>query len=71
MYDGFGELSGCAGVKQNGLSTTVIKTNQLLMNKAEVAVYYEIPTKLSTQGEHHVEFLKCLNLLVRKETARL
>jgi hypothetical protein len=35
----------------------VMKTNQLMIYKAKVAVYPEIPTKLSTQGEHHVEFL--------------
>ena len=28
-----------------------------MMYKAEVAVCSEIPTKRSTQGEHHVEFL--------------
>jgi len=35
----------------------VIKTNQLMLYKAKVAVYSEIRTKHSTQGEHHVEFL--------------
>jgi hypothetical protein len=35
----------------------VIKTNQLMLYKAEVAVYFEIRTKHLTQGEHHVEFL--------------
>jgi hypothetical protein len=41
-----------------------------MMYKAEVAVCSEIRTKHSTQSEHHVEFLM-LNLVVRKETARL
>ena len=35
---------------------TVIKTNQLMMNKAKVAVCSEIRTKHSTQSEHHIEF---------------
>ena len=35
----------------------VIKTNQLMMYKAKVAVSYEMCTKHSTQGEHRVEFL--------------
>jgi hypothetical protein len=35
----------------------VIKTNQLMMYKAKVAVCSEIRTKHSTQSEHHVEFL--------------
>jgi len=34
----------------------VIKTNQLMLYKAKVAVYSEIGTKHSTQGEHQVEF---------------
>jgi hypothetical protein len=34
----------------------VIKTNQLMMYKAKVAVCSEISTKHSTQSEHHVEF---------------
>ena len=34
-----------------------IKTNQLMMCKAKVAVCSEISTKHSTQSEHHVEFL--------------
>ena len=38
--------------------------------KAKVAVYSEIRTKHSAQSEHHVEFWM-LNLVVRKETARL
>ena len=38
------------------LSTTVIKTNQLLMYKAKVAVCSDIRTKHSTQSESHVEF---------------
>jgi hypothetical protein len=33
-----------------------IKTIQLLMYKAKVAVCSETRTKHSTQGEHHVEF---------------
>jgi len=36
----------------------VIKTNQLIMYKAKVAVCAEIRIKHSTQSEHHVEFLK-------------
>jgi hypothetical protein len=39
--------------------------------KAKVAVCSEIRTKHSTQSEHHVEFFLLLNLVVRKETARL
>ena len=35
----------------------VIKTNQLMLYKAKVAVYSEIRTKHSKQSEHHVEFL--------------
>jgi hypothetical protein len=38
-------------------STMVIKTNELMMYKAKVAVCSAIRTKHSTQGEHHVEFL--------------
>ena len=38
--------------------------------KAKFAVCSEIRTKHSMQCEHHVEFW-LLNLLVRKETARL
>jgi len=38
------------------LSTTVIKTNQLMIFKAKFAVCSEIRTKHSTQSEHHVEF---------------
>jgi hypothetical protein len=37
--------------------TTVIKTSQLMMYKAKVAVCSEIRKKQSTQSEHHVEFL--------------
>jgi hypothetical protein len=37
---------------------------------AKVAVCSEIRTKHSKQSEHYVEFLM-LNLVVRKETARL
>jgi len=33
------------------------KTNKLMLYKAKVAVCYESRTKLSTQSEHHVEFL--------------
>jgi hypothetical protein len=35
----------------------VIKTNQLIMYKAKVAVCSEMHTKQYTQSEHHVEFL--------------
>jgi hypothetical protein len=35
----------------------VIKTNQLMMDKAKAAVCSEIHTKQSTQSEHHIEFL--------------
>jgi hypothetical protein len=41
-----------------------------MMYKAKVAVCSEIRKKHSTQSEHHVEFLM-LNLVVRRETARL
>jgi len=34
-----------------------IKTNQLMMYTAKAAVCSPIRTKLSTQSEHHVEFL--------------
>jgi len=34
----------------------VVKTNQLVMYKANAAVCPEIRTKQSTQSEHHVEF---------------
>jgi hypothetical protein len=34
-----------------------MKTNQLMMYKAKVAVFSEIRTKHSTQSENHVEFL--------------
>jgi hypothetical protein len=34
----------------------VIKTNQLMLHKAKVAVCSEIRTKRSTQSEQHVEF---------------
>ena len=34
-----------------------VKTNQLMMNKAKVAVCSDIRTKHSTQSERHVEFL--------------
>ena len=42
---------------QETLSTTVIKTNQLMMYKAKVAVCSDIRTKHSTQRERHLEFL--------------
>jgi len=35
----------------------VLKTNQLMMYTAKVAVCSEVRTKQSTQSEHHVEFL--------------
>jgi hypothetical protein len=35
----------------------VIKTDQLMVYKAKVAVCSEIRTKPSTQSERHVEFL--------------
>jgi hypothetical protein len=38
-------------------STTVIKTNQLMLYKAKVAVCSDIRTKHSTQSERHVQFL--------------
>jgi len=38
------------------LSTTAIKTNQLMTYKAKVTLCSEIRTKHSTQSEHHVEF---------------
>jgi hypothetical protein len=38
------------------LSDKVIKTSQLMMYKAKVAVCSEIRTKQSTQSQHHVEF---------------
>jgi hypothetical protein len=42
-----------------------------MMYKAKIAVCSDIRTKHSTQSERHVEFFWKLNLLVRKETARL
>ena len=39
------------------LRTTVIKTSQLMMYKAKVAVCSDIHTKHSTQNEHHIQFL--------------
>jgi hypothetical protein len=39
------------------LSTTVIKTSQLMMYETRIAVCSAIRTKHSTQGENHVEFL--------------
>jgi hypothetical protein len=39
------------------LSTTAIKTNQLITYTAQVALYSEIHAKHSTQSEHHVEIL--------------
>jgi len=41
-----------------------------MMYKPKVDVCSEVRTKPSTQCEHHVEFLM-LNLVARKETARL
>ena len=41
-----------------------------MIYEAKVAVCSEIPTKHSTQSEHHEE-LWILNLVIRKETARL
>jgi hypothetical protein len=35
----------------------VIKTSQLMMYKAKVAVFAEIRTTHSTQNKHHVGFL--------------
>ena len=35
----------------------VIKTNQLMLSKANVTVCSDIHKKHSTQGERHVEFL--------------
>jgi len=35
----------------------VVKTDQLKMYKAKVAVFSEIRTKHPVQSEHHVEFL--------------
>ena len=42
---------------QQTLSNTVIKTNQLMMNKAKVTVCSDIHTKHTTQSEQHLEFL--------------
>ena len=39
------------------LSTKVVKTSQLMLYKAKVAVCSDIRTKHSTQSERHVEFL--------------
>jgi hypothetical protein len=50
--------------------TTIIKTNQLMTYKAKVADCSEIPTKHSTQSEHHAEFFN-IKLVVRKEIAGL
>jgi hypothetical protein len=44
-------------VPRSKLSTTAIKTNQLMIYKAKVAVCSDIRTKHSTQSERHVEFL--------------
>ena len=41
-----------------------------MMYKAKVAVCSEIHKKHSTQSKHHIEFF-ILNLVVRRETARL
>ena len=42
-----------------------------MMYTAKVAVCSQIRTKHSTQSEHHVDFFLVLNLVVRKEIARL
>jgi len=42
-----------------------------MLYKAKVAVCSQIRTKHSTQCEHHVEFFLILNLVVRREIARL
>ena len=39
------------------LSTTVIKTSQLMMYEAKVAVYSDKRIEHSTQSEHRVEIL--------------
>jgi len=41
-----------------------------MMYKIKIAVSSEIRTKHSTQSEHHVD-VWMLNLVVRKETARI
>jgi len=41
-----------------------------MLYKSKVSVCSEIPTKHSTQSEHHVEFFDD-NLVARKVTARL
>jgi hypothetical protein len=38
-------------------STTVLKTNHLIMYKAKVPLPLDIRTKHSKQSEHHVDFL--------------
>jgi hypothetical protein len=48
----------------------VIKTSQLMLCKAEVAVCSEIRTKYSTQSEQLVE-ISNVKLTVRRESARL
>jgi hypothetical protein len=40
---------------QQTLPTTVVKTNQLMMNKDNGAASSEIRTKQSTQSERHLE----------------
>ena len=57
-------------VPRSKLSTTITKTSQLMMYKSKVAVCSEIRTKHLAQSERHVERWM-LNLVVRKETARL
>jgi hypothetical protein len=42
-----------------------------MMYTAKVAVCSDILTKHSTQSEHHIKKFCLLNLVVRKETARL
>ena len=49
-----------SGFPTRTLSTTVIKTNQLMTYKAKAVVCSEIRTKHSTQSEHHVEFLNVI-----------
>jgi hypothetical protein len=49
----------------------VIKTNQLILYKANDAVRFEIHTKHSMQSKHHVEFLNIKPGFVCKESARL
>ena len=41
-----------------------------MIYKAKFAVFSEIRTKYAMQSEHHADFLN-VNLVIRKETARL